>query len=89
MINSKPRLTDIIEELSTLLSFKEFGIVNMILSRVIKNLPTMPSEKIIAYIRTTFAAKDDLPGWYTLVTSAKEEFKNRKIDFEKLLQGLI
>lgn len=49
----------------------------------------MPSEKIIAYIRTTFAAKDDLPGWYTLVTSAKEEFKNRKIDFEKLLQGLI
>jgi hypothetical protein len=88
-MSSKQKLNIIIEELGALLKFEAYGVIDMMLGKSTKAISEMSEEKILAYARTTFAAKDKLPTWKKFVAAADREFKTRGLDSPSLLKGLV
>lgn len=91
-MSSLRELSTIVEELSTLCSFNAFKLVNDLLIKVNNRLKITQPDKVLTYIRTTSAARNELPAWKKLVDNAYTEFKSRetelKIDADRLFYGL-
>ncbi len=87
MSSVKPAVVE--KELKTLISFKEFKIINGLLEKSSALLTTATPEKMITYVKTTFPVKDKLSSWTLYVNNVQKELDGRGLNSKELLKDLI
>jgi len=68
---------------------KQYTEIDAILAMIVILLMALSPEIMVCYIRTTSVVKSKLYNWDTLLMNIEGELTRRKLDTEKILEGLL
>ena len=80
------RSKDIITEFENLFSGGCFSVANNMLAKVYINVPTLPTHKLITYVKAAHPEKDKLKVYPYLFNSIKTELNKRGLNAGEMLK---